>query len=297
MSACSAQTDRLRAALAEADAVAVGAGAGLSTSAGYAYAGERFRRYFFDFAKKYGIRDMYSGGFYSFDSPEEHWAWWSRCIYYNRYVRWPVPVYEAILRLVSGRDYFVITTNADHCFQRAGFDKTRLFYTQGDYGLWQCAKPCHKATYDNEETVMAMMEAQGFEKDAEGIFQPPEDGDLKMRVPSDLVQLCPKCGSPMTMNLRCDSTFAEDEGWQKAAASYSRFIRQHENSKVLYLELGVGSNTPGIIKYPFWRMTAEHPDAVYACINKGEAFCPKEIAERSICLDADIGSALAQISS
>ena len=295
MSGCSALTDRLRAALEEADAVVVGAGAGLSTSAGYSYAGDRFRRYFYDFAEKYGIRDMYSGGFYSFDTLEEYWAWWSRCIYCNRYVGWPVPVYEALLRLVDGRDYFVITTNADHCFQRAGFEKKRLFYTQGDYGLWQCFGPCHSGTYDNEETVKSMMEAQGFAKDAEGIFQAPEDGALKMCVPSDLVPRCPKCGRPMTMNLRCDDSFVEDDGWHNAATRYSLFLRRHENRNVLYLELGVGSNTPGIIKYPFWRMTAENLNAVYVCINKGEAFCPKEIAGRSICLDADIGSVLADL--
>ena len=288
------QIQKLHAALEESDAVIIGAGAGLSTSAGYAYAGTRFRRYFYDFADRYGIPDMYSGGFYPFETLGEYWAWWSRCIYYNRYVKWPEPVYENLLRLAEGRDYFVITTNADHCFQRVGFNKRRLFYTQGDYGLWQCVEPCHSETYDNKEIVMAMMEEQGFVKDADGVYLPPENGQLLMYVPEDLVPVCPKCGKPMTMNLRCDDTFVEDAGWHTAADRYMDFIRRHKRCRVLYLELGIGSNTPGIIKYPFRRMTAENPKAVYACINFGEAYCPREIAPRSICINADIGSVLTQ---
>lgn len=286
------QLKRLYAALGEADAIVIGAGAGLSTSAGYDYDGERFHKYFYDFAEQYGIRDMYSGGFFSFDTLEEYWAWWSRCIYYNRYVQWPKPVYEELLHLVEGKDYFVLTTNADHCFQRAGFDEKRLFYTQGDYGLRQCSGPCHQKTYDNEAAIMTMMEAQGFVKDADGVYQPPEGGKLRMHVPEDLVPVCPGCGRPMTMNLRCDDTFVEDEGWHEASGRYLNYIRNHETCSVLYLELGVGGNTPGIIKYPFWRMTAKNPKAVYACINFGEAFCPREIAGRSICINADIGGVI-----
>lgn len=292
---CSRRIEKLRTALEHSDAVVIGAGAGLSTSAGYAYSGERFRRFFADFEAKYGIRDMYSGGFYPFADPEELWAWWSRCIYCNRYVPWPKPVYEALRTLAEDRDYFVLTTNADHCFQRAGFDKKRLFYTQGDYGLWQCSGPCHEETYDNEAVVTAMMEAQGFVRDADGVFVPPEEGELLMRVPEGLVPRCPKCGRLMTMNLRCDDTFVEDAGWHRAAGRYDDFIRRHANLKVLYLELGVGGNTPGIIKYPFWQMTARNPDAVYACINLGEAYCPIEIEDRSVCIDADIGEVLCRL--
>ena len=284
----SEQVKELRQAFAAADAVVIGAGAGLSTSAGYAYGGSRFQKYFCDFADKYGIRDMYSGGFYPFETPGELWAWWSRCIYYNRYVHWPEPVYELLLKQTEGRDYFVITTNADHCFQRAGFDKSRLFYTQGDYGLWQCSLPCHMKTYDNEEVIMAMMEAQGFIKDTEGIFQPREGSAPAMSVPASLVPVCPACGRPMAMNLRCDDTFVEDEGWHRAAERYGSFIRRHKEGKILYLELGVGGNTPVIIKYPFWRMTRENPEAVYACVNYEEAVCPRDIEDRSICIDADI---------
>ena len=243
--------EKLKQALDNADAVVIGAGSGLSTSAGFTYSGERFERYFSDFAAKYGFQDMYSGGFYPFESLEEYWAYWSRYIYINRYMDAPEPVYENLLKLVQDKDYFVLTTNVDHCFQKAGFDKHRLFYTQGDYGLFQCSKPCHNQTYDNEELVCKMVKAQG--KD--------------MKIPSELVPRCPVCGAPMTMNLRADNTFVEDEGWHKAAGRYDDFIHRHKGMKVLFLELGVGYNTPGIIKYPFWQMTVENPKATYICIN------------------------------
>lgn len=271
----SAQIERLREALSSADAVVIGGGAGLSTSAGFTYSGERFEKNFGDFIARYGFSDMYSAGFFNFHSEEERWAFWSRYILINRYTDAPKPVYEELLALVDGKDYFVLTTNVDHCFQKAGFDKKRLFYTQGDYGLWQCSLPCHDRTYDNEETVRLMVDRQ-----------------RDMRVPSELVPHCPVCGRPMAMNLRADDTFVQDEGWYAAAGRYEDFIRRHRGLRVLYLELGVGSNTPVIIKYPFWRMTAENPDAVYACVNLGEAYAPREIAGRSICIDADIGDTL-----
>ena len=270
---------RLREALAAADAVVVGAGAGLSASAGLTYSGERFRRYFGDFQAKYGIRDMYSGGFYPFGSLEEYWAWWSRQILVNRYEKAPEPVYENLLDLVKDRDYFVLTTNVDHQFQMAGFDKRRLFYTQGDYGLWQCSQPCHQETYDNEETVRRMFAEQN-----------------EMRGPTVLVPHCPTCGRPMTMNLRCDDTFVQDEGWYAAARRYEDFLRRHRGMRVLFLELGVGGNTPVIIKYPFWKMTLENRKATYACVNLEESYVPREIQKRSICIAADIGRVLAQLS-
>ena len=270
--------NRLREALDKADAVVVGAGAGLSTAAGLTYTGDRFRRYFSDFADKYGFRDMYSGGFYPFPSQEEFWAYWSRYIFINRYMDAPKPVYSDLLALVQDKDYFVITTNVDHCFQKAGFDKKRLFYTQGDYGLLQCSGPCCQETFDNEDTIRQMMERQ------EG-----------MRIPSGLVPVCPHCGKPLTMNLRADEKFVEDEGWHRAAQRYENFLRTRENQRILFLELGVGYNTPVIIKYPFWRMTAENPKATYVCINYGEASCPKEIAERSIVVNADIGEVVSAL--
>ena len=275
---CSAQIERLKTALQECDAVVIGAGAGLSTSAGFDYTGERFEKYFSDFAGKYGIRDMYSGGFYPFPAKEEFWAYWSRYIFINRYTDAPKPVYENLLKLVQGKEYFVITTNVDHCFQKAGFDKKRLFYTQGDYGLFQCSEPCCDETFDNEAAIREMVDRQ-----------------RNMRIPSELIPRCPHCGRPMTLNLRSDDSFVEDEGWHRAAERYENFLRTRAGQRILFLELGVGYNTPVIIKYPFWQMTAKNPAAVYACINKGQAICPNEIENRSLCIDADIGNTLSLI--
>lgn len=272
---CCDNMERLRQELHTADAVVIGAGSGLSASAGFTYAGKRFERYFGDFIRKYGFQDMYSGGFYPFETLEEYWAYWSRYIDINRYMDAPNPVYQNLLALIQNKDYFVLTTNVDHCFQKAGFDKHKLFYTQGDYGLWQCSKPCHNKTYDNEAIVKRMVREQ---KD--------------MKIPGDLIPYCPICGAPMSMNLRADHTFVEDEGWHTAARRYEDFILCHEGMHVLYWELGVGANTPGIIKYPFWKMTYQNPKAVYACVNQGEAVAPREIKERSICIDGDIGEVL-----
>ena len=282
---------KLKEAIAQADTIVIGAGAGLSTSAGFTYTGERFDRHFADFHARYGFTDMYSGGFYPYKTLEENWAFWSRYIWINRYMDAPKPVYDDLLNLVHDKDYFVLTTNVDHCFQKAGFDKKRLFYTQGDYGLFQCSEPCHQKTYDNEEQVRKMVESQGIAPDR------AENGlsSGKMTIPTELVPHCPVCGKPMSMNLRADDTFVQDEGWYKAAESYENFIRSRKldsDGKVLFLELGVGGNTPGIIKYPFWQMTARNPNATYACINFGEAVVPREIADKSICINADIGEVL-----
>lgn len=267
----SQQIEMLQEKLKQADAVLIGAGAGLSTAAGFIYSGDRFERYFQDFHEKYGITDIYSGGFYPFETLEEYWAWWSRHIFYNRYVDAPVPVYDKLRTAVKGTDYFVLTTNVDHQFQRAGFDKRRLFYTQGDYGLWQCSRACHDRIYDNEVTVRRMLDEQ-------------ED----MKVPSELVPYCPVCGAPMAMNLRSDDTFVQDKGWYEAAGRYEAFLKEHGNGRILLLELGVGGNTPGIIKYPFWQMTAANSRASYICINYGEAAAPFQISSRSVCIDEDI---------
>ena len=264
--------------ISSANAVIIGAGAGLSTSAGFTYSGERFSKYFSDFKEKYGFTDMYYGGFYPYKTLEEYWAYWSRYIYINRYTAAPKTVYADLLRLVKDKDYFVITTNVDHQFQKAGFDKKRLFYTQGDYGLFQCSKPCCNKTYDNESLVKEMIERQ---KD--------------MKIPTELIPKCPVCGAPMTMNLRADDTFVQDEGWYAASGRYSDFLGRHKNLNVLYLELGVGGNTPVIIKFPFWRMTAENKNAFYACINFGEAVCPEQIKKQSICLNCDIGEVLSEL--
>ena len=289
------QLNRLKREIESAEAIVIGAGAGLSTSAGFTYSGERFEKYFFDFAEKFGIRDMYSGGFYPFPDAETRWAWWARHIYFNRYIASPKPVYEDLLKLVVETDYFVITTNVDHRFQKAGFDKKRLFYTQGDYGLFQSVNPALQKTYDNEEWVMRAMEAQGFVKDDNDCFQVPENAELKMQIPAGLIPKCPDDGSDVMMNLRADDTFVEDEGWHSASAAYAEFLQKHEKQHVLYLELGVGANTPVIIKYPFWQMTLMNEKAVYACLNYGQAFCPEEIEDRSICIDGDTGLVLKEL--
>ena len=285
------QIARLKKELETADAIVVGAGAGLSTSAGLTYSGERFERYFFDFAKQYQIKDIYSGGFYPFPDEQTLWAWWARHIYYNRYIDAPKPVYADLLSLLRGKDYFIITTNVDHQFQRTGVDKKRLFYTQGDYGLFQSVDPGVQETFDNEAWTMRAMEAQGFVLDEKGVFQVPESGAISMKLPADLIPTAPN-GDPVKMNLRSDDTFVEDAGWRRASAAYSDFLRRHENLHVLFLEIGVGANTPMIIKFPFWQMTRDNRQAVYACLNYGEAVCPKEIERRSICIRGDAGEIL-----
>jgi NAD-dependent SIR2 family protein deacetylase len=269
---------KLKQKINDADSIVIGAGAGLSTSAGFVYNGERFDKYFSDFKEKYGFNDMYTGGFYPYKTPNEFWAFWSRNIFVNRYMDAPIDVYDNILKIVDGKDYFVITTNVDHCFQKSGFDKKRLFYTQGDYGLFQCSEPCCNETFDNESLIIDMIEHQE-----------------NMAVDDEFLPVCPHCGKPLTTNLRCDDKFVEDEGWHKAAERYNNFIRTRANQKTLFLELGVGYNTPSIIKYPFWQLTAKNPNATYACVNFGEAVCPREIEHQSICINADINSVIKQL--
>ena len=275
----------------QADTLLIGAGAGLSTSAGFVYGGERFHRYFADFEERYGFHDMYSGGFFPFPTLEERWAYWSRFVFLNRYCDPPKPVYPALLKLVQDKDYFVLTTNVDHCFQKAGFDRRRLFYTQGDYGLWQCSKPCHDKTYDNKDQVLQMVEAQGFQITGQGL-KLPAGVRPRMSVPTELVPHCPKCGAPMSMNLRADNTFVQDNGWYAAARRYDDFVRRHEDTPVLYLELGVGLNTPGIIKYNFWQQVYQNQKAQYVCVNKGQSYAPQELAGRSLCLNGDAAGLL-----
>ncbi len=270
--------ETLKRRLEEAEAIVVGAGAGLSSAAGMSYSGERFRRHFSDFERKYGFHDMYTGGFYPFKTSEEFWAYWSRFIYLNRYSPFDESVYKNLFSLLRDKEYFVLTTNVDHCFQRTGFGKERLFYTQGDYGLFQCRVPCHDKTYDNEAVVLKMRKEE-----------------KNMTIPSALVPRCPVCGEPMTMNLRCDATFVEDAGWHAACRRYEKFIEKYREKKILFLELGVGGNTPGIIKYPFWRLTAENKRAFYACVNLENAYAPAEIAGRALCLRADIGEVISSI--
>lgn len=272
---CSDKISAFKNILHNADAVVIGAGAGLSTAAGLTYSGVRFEKYFADFHEKYGITDMYTGGFYPFASLEEYWGWWSRHIWWNRYEAEINDTYSLLYNLVEDKDYFVITTNVDHQFQLNGFDKKRLFYMQGDYGLLQCSRGCHQKTYDNKETVSKMMETQ-----------------TNMKVPTELVPTCPVCGAPMVTNLRCDSTFVQDEGWYEAKSRYEDFISRNKKGKVVYLELGVGDNTPIWIKYPFQSMTLKNPEAVYICINNEKVKIPVQISGRTININGDIREVL-----
>ncbi len=272
------QIDKFKKVINDFDTIIIGAGSGLSTSAGLTYSGERFEKYFPDFIEKYRLSDMYSAGFFPYKTLEEHFAYWSRHIYYNRYKTDVNSTYDDLKKLVQEKNYFVITTNVDHLFQKSGFDKKRLFYTQGDYGLWQCSKPCHKKTYDNEDNVLAMINEQ---KD--------------MKIPKELIPLCPICKEPMTTNLRKDHTFVQDFGWDNAMKNYEKFIVTNRKEKVLFLDLGIGLNTPSIIKYPFWQMTYDNENAFYVSVNLDYSQCPKEIAKRSLCINEDIGKTIGLI--
>ena len=291
--------EKLKDALASAECILIGAGAGLSAAAGYDYGGARFLKYFSDFHERFGIEDIYTGGFYPFPTRGLFWAWWSRSIYINRYAPMPESdVYPNLLRLSAGRDYFVLTTNVDHAFQRMGFDKERLFYTQGDFGLFQSSRPAGASaerTYDNEEQVRAMLRAQGFTFALNGALLLPEDGAPLMEVPAHLIPYCKDDGTEMTTNLRADEFFVEDAGWHAAAARYEDWLARSERRRMLLLELGVGASTPGIIKYPFWRMTAARADVTFVSINKGMAYVPDVIAARSIVIDGDIAEVLREL--
>lgn len=288
------QVARAVQAIDAADAVVIGAGSGVSTAAGFTYAGERFERIFGDFIDRYGFTDMYSGGFHPFDTFGEHWAYWSRYIWWNRYVPAQNDLYGRLLGLVHDRDHFVLTTNVDHQFQLAGFDKQWLFYTQGDYGLFQCSEPCHRKTYDNEGTVRKMLEAQGYAAGADGSYSLPAGVRPQMSVPDELVPRCPVCGRPMSMNLRAGSTFVEDDGWHAAAERWYDFQRRHHRGRIVYLELGVGWNTPVIIKFPFWKAVTDNPQATYICINKGEAVVPAQIERQAILIDSGLSPELVE---
>lgn len=263
--------ERLRKYINEADAIVIGAGAGLSSAAGFEYGGKKFLENFKWMHDLYGYNDMYSAGFHHFKTSEEKWAYWSKFIYLERYKDGAKPLYKKLLDVVKDRNYFVVTTNVDHQFQLAGFDKNRLFYTQGDYGLFQCSEPCHSKTYDNKEQVLKMLYSI-------------KDNSIE----SDLIPHCPVCGKEMAVNLRCDDAFVEDEGWHEAKNRYIKFLEEYKNKKILFLELGVGMNTPIIIKIPFIKMTYQFKEAFYMPINVEESYIPKEIETKSFSIAEDI---------
>lgn len=244
-------------AIAEADAVLIGAGAGLSTAAGINYSGPEFKKAFADMIARYGFTDLYTSSFYPFQSEEEKWAYWSRHIDYARFLPEGKPLYKHLLELVQGKEYFVITTNVDGQFAKAGFDPDKVFEVQGDYGLMQCATACHLKRYSNESIVKQMIAEQ---KDC--------------RISSSLVPRCPVCGGPMEINVRKDRYFVEDERWHRQAERYYAFLEKMLGKRKLALiEYGVGFNTPTIIRFPFERMAATYPDVTLIRINKDYRGC------------------------
>lgn len=297
------ETKKLAHTFDAADFVIVGAGAGLSASAGFSYSGDRYTQWCKLWEDKYDVHDFYSAGFYPFPTSEEFWGYWSAMILANRYECGVGQVYRDLLELLSGKDYFVLTTNVDHQFQLAGFDKKRLYYTQGDYGLFQCSRPCCQETYDNEQMVRAMYASLCDTSLGTGVSEAGlsvggaslAGRAVRTAIATELVPHCPHCGAELTTNLRCDERFVEDEGWHRAAERYYDFVRRSSGCKVLFLELGVGYNTPGIIKYPFWQMTSQNLDATYACVNLGQSMVPPVIESRSITIDADISQVVSDL--
>ena len=269
---------KLKEEIENSEYILIGAGAGLSTSAGFLYDGKRFEENFKDYIKKYGFTDMYSAGFYNFPTLEEYWAYFSLYVYINRYDIEENETYLNLYNIVKNKNYFVITTNVDGRFADSKFDKDKIFAVQGDFSLFQCSKPCRQETFYNEKYIREMIK---YKKE--------------MKIPTELIPKCPYCGRNMSMNLRADSTFVQDKNWDKQKSKYEKFLKNSNNSKILFLELGVGFNTPSIIKYNFWRMTLNNKKSVYASINLGECYGASNIEERSICIDADISEVLKKL--
>ena len=261
-----------------AERVVIGGGAGLSSAAGLAYSGGRFAENFADFAVKYGMTDMYSAGFYPFETQEEKWAYWSRHIALNRWEPPAQPLYRKLFALVKDKEYFVLTTNVDGQFEKAGFLPERTFAVQGDYGLIQCAKGCHDKLYDDRALVSRMVAEQ-----------------RDCRIPSALVPVCPVCGGPMEVHVRKDGYFVQDKAWYEAADRYENFIAGAAGRRTVLLELGVGYNTPTIIRIPFERLTYREADAVLVRMNRDY---PEPLAEnrsKTLSFGEDMGKALADL--
>lgn len=262
-----------------ADAIVLGAGSGLSTASGYIYSGKRFMDNFKYMYDLYGYKDMYSAGFHNFKTKEEYFGYYAKFVILNRYSDIGLDLYKKLYKIVENKNYFVITTNVDHLFQKSGFSKDRLFYTQGDYGLFQCSKPCLNITYDNEKQIRVMYNSL-----------------INNKIPSSLISRCPNYNRVMTFNLRSDDTFVENEGWHKAKDRYEKFINDNKNKKILFLELGVGYNTPVIIKYLFMRLTYMLDNARYVAINNSYDELPLEIKDKGIYLNANLEDVITKLS-
>ncbi|MGN1382812.1 MAG: Sir2 silent information regulator family NAD-dependent deacetylase [Eubacterium sp.] len=287
--------EKLSEAISQADAVLVGAGSGLSTAAGLDFAGSRLQKSFGDFTAKYGMTDMYTGCFTHFDSREERWAYWSRWAWFNRFEDIPKDTLQRLKELLAGKKYFVLTTNIDHTFIRAGYDKKKLCYTQGDFGLLQCSRPCHHSTYDDKERLRKMIASQGYIEDKNGHFHAPENQPVKMEIPTELIPHCPVCGSEMDFDLFWDERFVRDKGWHIAYDRYQSWLSEHKMGNILFLELGVGFNSPGVIKYPFWQMADANPKSTFATIDLNQACTWDRISDRSIVIQADLDKAITDL--
>jgi len=252
-------------ALNEADAIIVGGGAGLSAAAGILYSGKRFTEPFAPFITKYGFKDLYTSSFYPFATEEEKWAYWARHISLNRYETGATQLYQDLYRLVQHKPYFVITTNVENQFEKSGFPSAKVFEIQGDYSYLQCAKGCHNQLYYNEQLVENMIEMTN---------------DCK--IPTDLVPKCSVCGGNMDPNLRSNQYFVQDEKWYEKETAYKEFLANYEGNKIVFLELGVGYNTPGIIRYPFERMTYQNEYATLIRLNKDDPNGAEENKEKTI---------------
>lgn len=265
-------------AIEEAEYVLIGAGAGLSAAAGLTYGGKRFTDNFPEFIEKYGMTDMYSAGFYPFPSEEARWGYWSKHVYVNRIEPEALPLYKKVYELVKNKKYFVLTTNADHQFYKAGFGEDKIFATQGDYGLVQCMRGCHQKTYDDIFMMKQMNEAR-------------ED----CKIPSHMVPRCPVCGGPMAMNLRCDQYFVEDAAWHEAEEHFGAFLNECRKKKVVLLELGIGFNTPTIVRFPFEKLTREKENMTLIRLNLDEAIVPESLGKRAIGINSDMEKSITDI--
>ena len=279
--------------ISNSKAIIIGAGAGLSTSAGFYLSGERFDKYFFDFKKKYNIQDMYSGSFYPYSKKSEYWAFMSRNIYLNRFAPMPKNTFNILYKIFKDKNYFILTTNVDHLFQKAGFDKNKIYYMQGDMGLLQCKHPCHLKNYDNYDIIKNMLLVQGFNFDEKGeLFA---NSNIKSEISENLIPKCPKCGGEMDFNLRIGKNFVQDEGWYKHQTLYTNFIDKYKNDDILYIELCVGYNTPSIIKYNFWNKVYENKNAKFISINLEKNEVPKKIKDRSLIIMGDANEIINKI--
>lgn len=257
-------------AIKQADYIIIGAGSGLSTAAGLLYSGEKFEKDFREFIEKYHFDNLYSASFYEFKTQEEKWAFFAKMIKLNRYNEKPLKLYQELYEIVKNKEYFVLSTNVDGQFYNSGFDKDKIFEVQGDYSYLQCENACHNKLYNNKELVEKWLR-----------------NTKNCKIPSDLVMKCPVCGGNMDMNLRKDANFVQDKNWYRQSEKYEDFLSRSKGKNVVLLEIGVGFNTPGIIRFPFERMTAISEKTTLIRINKDYPNPMLEIKNKTISFDED----------